>query len=246
MRISEFIEQTNAATSPQAVFELFNRAVCELGYDRIAFCAATFAAQEALAKGNLRPVVALNYPEDWVTHYFARRYQEIDPVFLLTPSKGAPFLWNDIVKQEPLSSRQRQLFDECREAGLHDGVSVPIHGPRGESYVVCLASNQPGDGGDGGDGRLAKLQILSTQFQLAYTRAAGGQVAAGKGLHLTERERECLTWTARGKSAWAISEIIGVSEHTVNFHLKSVMRKLDTGNRVAAVVTAVRQGLILP
>jgi LuxR family quorum-sensing system transcriptional regulator CciR len=243
MRISEFIEQSNAAKTPEAVFELFRLAVFELGFERIAFCAATFAAQEALARGNLRPVVALNYPDDWVNHYFEKRYQEIDPVFLLTPSKGAPFLWDDIVKQESLSSRQRNLFNECKEAGLHNGVSVPIHGPRGESYVVCLASDNPSSDSSK---QLANLQILATQFQLAYSHVAREPFAAGKGLHLTERERECLTWTARGKSAWAISEIIGVSEHTVNFHLKSVMRKFDTANRVSAVVTAVRMGLILP
>ena len=243
MRISEFIEQSNAAETPEAVFELFRRAVFELGFERLAFCAATFAAQEALARGNLRPVVALNYPDDWVSHYFEKRYQEIDPVFLLTPSKGAPFLWDDIVKQESLSSKQRNLFNECKETGLHNDVSVPIHGPRGESYVVCLASDNPASDSSK---QLANLQILATQFQLAYSHVAREPFAAGKGLHLTERERECLTWTARGKSAWAISEIIGVSEHTVNFHLKGVMKKLDTGNRVSAVVTAVRLGLILP
>jgi LuxR family quorum-sensing system transcriptional regulator CciR len=63
---------------------------------------------------------------------------------------------------------------------------------------------------------------------------------------LTERERECLSWSAQGKSAWATSMILGVSENTVNFHLKSAMRKLGTTNRVQAVAIAVRAGLIQP
>lgn len=40
--------------------------------------------------------------------------------------------------------------------------------------------------------------------------------------------------------------ILGVSENTVNFHLKSGMRKLGTTNRVQAVAIAVRAGLIQP
>jgi DNA-binding CsgD family transcriptional regulator len=147
------------------------------------------------------------------------------------------------VAQEPLSTKQKLLFNESREAGLHNGLSVPLHGPRGESYVVSLATNdRVCDNGP----QFGNLQILATQFLLAYSHIARKPQVSGRGLHLTERERECLTWTARGKSAWAISEIIGVSEHTVNFHLKGVMKKLETANRVSAVVTAVRLGLILP
>ena len=243
MRIAEFIEKSNAAETPEDIFSLFCSAVAEFGYDRVAFAAVTLAAQEALAKGNLRPVVANNYPDDWVNHYVDKRYQEIDPVFLLTPGKGAPFLWDDIVKQEPLSSRQQNLFNESKEAGLHDGVTVPVHGPRGASYAVSLATDHRACDSTS---HFGTLQILATQFLLAYSQIAHEPAESGRSLHLTERERECLTWTARGKSAWAISEIIGVSEHTVTFHLKGVMRKLDTANRVAAVVAAVRLGLILP
>ncbi|MGZ8996605.1 MAG: response regulator transcription factor, partial [Rhodospirillales bacterium] len=53
-------------------------------------------------------------------------------------------------------------------------------------------------------------------------------------------------WTARGKSAWSISQILCLSEHTVQFHLKGAMRKIGAGNRVQAVVTAIRMGLIAP
>ncbi|MDP7651842.1 MAG: LuxR C-terminal-related transcriptional regulator [Rhodospirillales bacterium] len=40
--------------------------------------------------------------------------------------------------------------------------------------------------------------------------------------------------------------IIGISEHTVNFHLKNAMAKLEAGSRVVAVVKAIRAGLISP
>ena len=52
---------------------------------------------------------------------------------------------------------------------------------------------------------------------------------------LTRRERECAIWVAKGKTSWAISKILNISENTVNFHLKNAMRKLDCESRTALV-----------
>ncbi|MBL8659030.1 MAG: hypothetical protein JNM75_04660 [Rhodospirillales bacterium] len=120
---------------------------------------------------------------------------------------------------------------------------MPVHGPAGESYVVSLARSTLGEAGAA---HLGTLQILATQLQLAYTALARGRRPTAPSVYLTDRERECLTWTAQGKSAWSISRILGVSEHTVQFHLKGAMRKIGAGNRVQAVVMAVRFGLIAP
>ena len=38
--------------------------------------------------------------------------------------------------------------------------------------------------------------------------------------------------------------ILNISENTVNFHIKNVMRKLDTTSRTVAVIKAIRLGLI--
>ncbi len=61
---------------------------------------------------------------------------------------------------------------------------------------------------------------------------------------LSAREIECILWSARGKSSWEIGRILGRSENTVNFHIKNIMRKLDTGSRTVAVIKAVRLGII--
>jgi LuxR family quorum-sensing system transcriptional regulator CciR len=91
---------------------------------------------------------------------------------------------------------------------------------------------------------VGSLQVLTTQFHLTYLQRVEGPNLRKPEISLTDRERECLTWTAQGKSAWAISRILGVSEHTVNFHLKGAMKKLSCGNRVQAVVSALNFGLI--
>jgi DNA-binding response OmpR family regulator len=63
---------------------------------------------------------------------------------------------------------------------------------------------------------------------------------------LNEREIDCLTWAARGKSSAEIGQIIGTSKRNVDFHIETACRKLDVATRVQAAVKAVSGGLIDP
>jgi len=61
---------------------------------------------------------------------------------------------------------------------------------------------------------------------------------------LTPRELECLYWVAIGKTSWEIGHIIGVTERTVNFHIRRVCEKLGVARRQAAVTIALQHGLL--
>jgi DNA-binding CsgD family transcriptional regulator len=61
---------------------------------------------------------------------------------------------------------------------------------------------------------------------------------------LTPREREVLTWVARGKSAWEIGEILAIAKRTVDEHVQTAARKLNASNRTQAVAIALRDRLI--
>ncbi|WP_352463345.1 helix-turn-helix transcriptional regulator [Mesorhizobium sp. M0062] len=61
---------------------------------------------------------------------------------------------------------------------------------------------------------------------------------------LSLREKECILWTAQGKSSWEIGVILGISKYTVDFHIKNVMRKFNATSRTAAAIKAVHCGTI--
>ena len=61
---------------------------------------------------------------------------------------------------------------------------------------------------------------------------------------LSPREIECLSWTAQGKDASTISEILEISEHTVRDYLKSAKYKLSCGTIAQAVFEATKLRLI--
>jgi DNA-binding response OmpR family regulator len=65
-------------------------------------------------------------------------------------------------------------------------------------------------------------------------------------IDLGERERETLTWAARGKTFAEIGEILGVSRRTVEFHLDNARRKLGVPTRTQALIKAAIGELIEP
>ncbi|MDB5406098.1 MAG: transcriptional regulator, LuxR family [Rhodospirillales bacterium] len=61
---------------------------------------------------------------------------------------------------------------------------------------------------------------------------------------LTPRELEVLTLLAEGASNKAIARRLGISVHTVKFHVGQVLDKLDATGRTDAVAHAARLGVI--
>jgi two-component system, NarL family, response regulator YdfI len=62
---------------------------------------------------------------------------------------------------------------------------------------------------------------------------------------LTAREIEILGMLAEGSGNKQIAHQLGISEHTVKFHVGSIMGKLGAGSRTEAVTVGVRHGLIM-
>lgn len=66
----------------------------------------------------------------------------------------------------------------------------------------------------------------------------------GPPVALTPREAEVLRHVAAGQTNKSIALKLGISEHTVKFHLGSAMTKLGSSSRAEAVAVAIRRGLI--
>ena len=62
---------------------------------------------------------------------------------------------------------------------------------------------------------------------------------------LTPRELEVLRMMAEGAANKVIAWKLGISEHTVKFHVASILNKLNAGTRAEAVAIGMRKGMIL-
>jgi NarL family two-component system response regulator YdfI len=62
---------------------------------------------------------------------------------------------------------------------------------------------------------------------------------------LTTREMEVLGMMAEGWGNKEISSRLGISEHTVKFHVAAIMGKLNAESRTEAVTLGIRHGLVM-
>jgi len=236
MTVAEFIEKSLNTDDPDHLFDDYLQALSKYGVDRVMY----LPVRNTPYSNVMMPGLSHCYPEDWLSYYVEQNYAPIDPTLLHGMGVRDAFSWDDMKSYRDLSARQNLLMDQGKEAGLHDGVGIPLHGPMGEVYGVGLASSAANP-------RLKKhlkeLQLLSTNFHIFYA-AMHDEVRNAHGVQLTPRELEVLKWCAAGKSNWSIGEILSISEHGVDFHMRNILRKLDADTRITAVVKAIHGGLI--
>jgi two-component system, NarL family, nitrate/nitrite response regulator NarL len=86
------------------------------------------------------------------------------------------------------------------------------------------------------------LTVFSPSL-LSAQADADGRMERGPDA-LTERELEVLPLLAAGLPNKAIALRMGISEHTVKFHVGAILSKLGAASRTEAVVLAARRGLL--
>jgi len=242
MDFDDFIERTNRADCLNELFCLLVEAAECAGFDQLAYGALTHTELLRLVD-RPKPAIALNYPSHWQNYYVEHNYRYIDPVVIYAPFIAGPFLWDQLAIRYDLNRKQLQLLNEAREAGLKNGITVPLHGPSGKVAVVSFASRFDDANPQA---ELNRLNALASQFHVVFTNLAHGLQNSVKTVDLSSREKECLNWVAHGKTSWEIGVILDINPNTVDYHIKNAMNKLDATNRIAAVFKAIRLGLIDP
>ncbi|WP_407120246.1 response regulator transcription factor [Bradyrhizobium sp. STM 3561] len=98
--------------------------------------------------------------------------------------------------------------------------------------------------------RLAKLLSNVTGLRLAAPGEAASVTVVARDprirpdIALTQRELDVLALMAEGASNKMIARQLGISVHTVKFHVGSLLDKLDATGRTDAVAHAARRGVI--
>jgi DNA-binding NarL/FixJ family response regulator len=95
-------------------------------------------------------------------------------------------------------------------------------------------------------GAAAQGLVVLTQPQadVLFSHPSVPQFPAPLIEELTPRELQVLRDAAQGSSNKEIAERLQISEHTVKFHVASILGKLEAGSRTEAVTQGIRRGLI--
>lgn len=163
-----------------------------------------------------------------------------DADVILVDSSGAPF--------QPLlaSLIESGLAEDARIVFLGENVPAPEALRAGISAVLpmdvprhqLLAAIEAAANG--------LVVLRPQQVNDALPRSAALAPARDKPVEsLTRREREVLQMLAGGLGNKEIAARLHISEHTVKFHVASILGKLGAGSRTEAVSLGIRRGLVL-
>lgn len=125
-----------------------------------------------------------------------------------------PFFW---IKTMAKEGELYNIVRHPRGPGIH-GLQIPVFGPLGLEGAMSLggrridASRQT---------RLALALIATTAFFSARRLLEAAVEAVGP---LSDREREVLAWTAAGRRQIEIAATLGLSERTVENHLRRICK----------------------
>ncbi|WP_321492070.1 LuxR C-terminal-related transcriptional regulator [uncultured Desulfobacter sp.] len=184
------------------------------------------------------------FPEEWEARYARKDYYLDDNVAHTAFVKPGLIYWPDYIKipglDDERNDKSSRIMDEASSMGLEDGWLYSLRGNLStEAAIISLSGKKFKK-----KGRFQKiLEYLAPHLGQAVKGIIQGR-ENGLRANLTPRETEILSWTAAGKTAWEISQILNISQRTVEFHMGNVLKKLDAVNACQAVAIGLTSGLI--
>lgn len=159
-------------------------------------------------------------------------------ILVLTPGSGSGADLKDVLNAEPAIALLILVSDDQETARIFPDLSgrawgvLPLEASSEEleAAIHALAA-----------GLLVGMPALVNPLFGAPLTNSGEQLIDP----LTDREIEVLQLLAQGMANKQIALHLGISEHTVKFHISGIYTKLGVTNRTAAVRMGVRRGLIL-
>lgn len=233
----EFAEAAERAETTDALSSLLDAFAREIGFR---YFALTHHVDIPRAP---QPAVRLhNYPPGWVDWFDAQGLGPSDPVHRASHLTSVGFSWSRVPRMIALTDRDRRVLARARREGLGAGFTVPAHVP-GESAGSCSFAAAAGVAPR--RGLLALAQVAgAVAFERARRICGMREFAQGRRIMLTERQRDCVFWAARGKSDWEISQILGIAHETVIQHLKQARERYGVGKRTQLAVHALFDGTL--
>ncbi|MDH2399227.1 LuxR C-terminal-related transcriptional regulator [Bradyrhizobium sp. SSUT18] len=229
--VEDFIERTQVAGSDAELKNLFLVTMREAGYENAVFARAQHK--------RLISIPWSEFPPGYLDTYRAMQWDRIDPVVQHVHGARGPFRWTETCLPNQISRVQRNFFEECRELGVHSGITILMRGPARETDLISLSFR--GQGEPEID-KTARVYMICVQYWLKYCELVDKRELPA--VALTAQEIECLKWCKEGKTNWEIGEILSISQKTVEFHVGNTMKKLGAGNRITAVIMGIKHGII--
>lgn len=236
-RIAAFVNDVRAAAAVAELKSILAEISAELGFSRFAL-----AHHIDLRRASTPAIRIHNYPAELEQYHDDQQLGSRDPVHRACQRTAIGFAWSELPGMIKLTPRDLRVLDAAACRGIGAGFTVPAHVP-GELSGSCSFATAKGE-------RLQPDNLAMAQLVGAFAFQAARQFLrviaphSAPSLHISDRERECLIWIARGKTDWEIGTILGISVETVRQYVKHARATYDVVSRSQLVARALLAGTI--
>jgi len=206
----------------------------DLGFD---YCAYGLRSRLPLCKP--RTIMFNNYPVRWQARYQDQDYLSVDPTIEHGMHSLAPTVWPDAP-----SGKAATFWEDARSFGLRVGWAQSSRDAKGTVGMLTLARSGEGLSETEIREKGLKMCWLVHTAHLGMSQLLMTRLMPEADARLSKQEANVLRWTAEGKTAGEVSDILDISERAVNFHIRNAMLKLGAANKTAAAVRAALLGMI--
>ncbi len=217
--------------------------------ERLGFRHYVYRGRFPALQGDQPDICIDGFPPAWRSYHVEQGFDaHSHPIRRRALSSVTPILWHEFLPGYP------QFYRDTRKFGLVTGITCPLHAPRGEWSSISFGTGRAGPVAEGHIyDALAECHLFvcfiheaSKRILEREHRPANAMAYSTQSPQLSSRERDCLHWTAAGRTTGAIGSLLGIAERTVTFHLANARRKLGAVNTHHAVSKAITLGLVAP
>lgn len=224
----ETVSNFRLTNSLRSLSEILADVTNRLGFDYYAI------AQSNSSRTDVGPLVAFNYPADFMQQQAETSDFRHSPVLAAVKTNFAPFLWSDLPEIIDFQSHHKDYLENAAKFGLRHGYTIPIHQPGEPSGFVTFVKNS--------DTRPDPEALPAAYFIGTHAFSAGRRIRdieAGQPRgHLGDEDRKIISFVARGKSKLFIARKLQLSELEVAESLSRTRKYYRVGSQTAAVVQA--------
>ncbi len=244
--LATMLSDLDTLTSERSFKHKFDSIFANLGFNAYTYVSLQSDELEDGKRDYANNILCLtNLPPKWVAHYAEEDYAGSDPVIKDCAASRLPILWTESYRSNSRTAQESRMMEDAWENGVKRGLTIPIHGPKGEFGMFSLNSELENDEFIRvTDETRYDAQVIAYHLHDAVQRRLKAAREVPLPIPLTEREVEILRWTVSGKTAWEIGGILKISERTVNFHIQNVMGKFGVHSKTHAAAKAMGMGLL--
>lgn len=236
----EFVEAVLKSNGIKEIWDLHCREMAKFGFNRLIYGFTSF--RQGTNYGDIDDMLILsNHVREYLDVFVGEGLYRNAPMVTWAANHDGPCSWRIVAERfarGELTEAERDVIEFNHKFNVTAGYSIGFGDPASRARGAIGLCARPGLPQDAVDRIWAEnARVLMAMNSLVHLRISTMPYSTARRA-LTDRQREVLEWVAEGKTIADIAVIMGLTNSTVEKHLRLAREALDVDTTAQAVLKA--------